>query len=70
MTANRRRSTAPLITTIRRLFSEDLAKENDLRRQENRILRSKFGRRVALTEADSRTLVRYGLSLKEDLPRS
>ena len=65
MTADLRRSAAPLITTIQRLFSEDLAKENDFRRQENRILRSKLGRRAPLTEADRRTLVRYGLSLKE-----
>ena len=67
MTADLRRSAAPLITTIQRLFSEDLAKENDFRRQENRILRSKLGRRAPLTEADRRTLVRYGLSIKEHL---
>src|SRR6266478_6588935 len=67
MTANLRRSAAPLITTIQRLFSEDLAKENDFLRQENRILRSKLGKRVPLTGSDRRTLVRFGLSLKERL---
>ena len=67
MATNLRRSAAPLITTIQKLFSEDLAKENDFLRQENKILRSKLGRRVPLTEADRRTLVRYGLSIKERL---
>jgi hypothetical protein len=37
---------APLITRIQKLFSEDLAKENDFLYQENRILRNKLGRRV------------------------
>ena len=60
-------SAAPLITTIQRLFSEDLAKENDFLKQENRILPSKLGKRVPLTESDRRTLVRFGLSLKERL---
>ena len=67
MIANLRRSAAPLITTIQRLFSEDLAKENDFLRQENRILRSKLGRRVPLTEANPRTLVRYGPVLSKQL---
>src|SRR6266446_1323749 len=67
MAANLRRSATPLITTIQKLFSEDLAKENDFLRQENKILRSKLGRRVPLTEADRRTLVRYRLSIRERL---
>src|ERR1017187_7969994 len=67
MTANFRLSAAPLITTIQKLFSEDLAKENDFLRQENKILRSKLSKRVPLTEVDRRTLVRYGLSIKERL---
>ena len=67
MTANLRRSAAPLITTIQKLFSADLARENDSLRQENKILRNRLGRRVPLTEADRRTLVRYGLSIKERL---
>jgi len=62
-----RRSAPPLITTIQKLFSEDLAKENDFLRQESKILRSKLGKRVPLTEADRRTLVRYGLCIKERL---
>src|ERR1017187_1177129 len=67
MIANLRRSAAPLITTIQRLFSEDLAKENDFLHQENKILRSKLGRRVPLTEANRRTLVRYGPVLSKQL---
>jgi regulator of replication initiation timing len=59
MNPNPRRTAAPLITTIQKLFSEDLAKENDFLRQENKLLRSKLGKRVPLTEADRRTLVRY-----------
>ena len=62
-----RPSTAPLIATIQKVFSKDLAKENDFLRQENRILRSKLGNRVRLTESDRRILVRFGLSLKERL---
>jgi hypothetical protein len=39
MTANFRRSAVPLITTIQKLFSEDLAKENDfLRRVSYRLI--------------------------------
>jgi len=67
MPAHFRRSAAPLITTIQKLFSEDLARGNDFLRQENKILRSKLGKRVPLTEADRRTLVRYGLCIKERL---
>jgi hypothetical protein len=67
MSANFRRSAAPLITTIQKLFSEDLAKENDFLRQENKILRNKLGKRVPLTEADRWTLVRYDLCIKERL---
>ena len=59
------RTAAPLITTIQKVFSEDLAKENDFLRQENKILRSKLGKRVPLTDTDRRTLVRFGLPIKE-----
>ena len=51
------KSTNSLIAKIDQLFNRDLALENDYLRQENRILRSKFGRRVPLTEADRRILV-------------
>ena len=61
------RTAAPLITRIQKLFSEDLAKENDFLRQENKILRSKLGQRVPLTETDRRTLVRYGMPIKDRL---
>ena len=62
------KSTNPLIARIDQLFNRDLALENDYLRQENRILRSKLGRRVPLTESDRRTLVKYGLRIK-DRPR-
>src|SRR5664280_2427434 len=62
-----RRSTNPLIARIDQLFNRDLALENDYLRQENRILRSKLGRRVPLTESDRRTLVKYGLRIKDRL---
>ena len=51
------RTAAPLIATIQKLFREDLANEHDFLRQENKILRSKLGERVPLTETDRRTLV-------------
>ena len=61
------RTGAPLITKIQKLFSEDLAKENDFLRQENKILRSRLCKRVALTQADRRTLVRCGMPGKDRL---
>jgi len=67
MTTTRRGSPAPLITRIQQLFSEELAKENDFLRQENKILRSKLGKRVTLNDYDRRTLVRYGLRIKDRL---
>jgi len=54
-------SANPLIAKVQQLFSRDLALENDYLRQENKILRSKLGSRVPLTEADRRILVKYGL---------
>jgi hypothetical protein len=60
-----RKSANPLTTKIHQLFNRDLTLENDYLRQENRILRSKFGTRVPLTEADRRILVRYGLRIKD-----
>ena len=59
------RTAAPLITKIQKLFSQDLAKGNDSLRQENKILRSKSGRRVPLNETDRRTLVRCGMRIKD-----
>ena len=61
------RTAAPLITKIQKLFSHDLAKENDFLRQENKILRSQLDKRVPLTETDRRTLVRYGMPIKDRL---
>ncbi len=57
-------SVAPLITRIHKLFSEDLAKENDFLRQENKILRSKLGKRIPLADADRRILVRFSLPIR------
>lgn len=65
MTRNPHRSPNPLIAKLRQLFSRDLALENDYLRRENRILRSKLGARVPLSEADRRLLVRYGLRIKD-----
>jgi hypothetical protein len=48
-------------------ISRDLALENDYLRQENRILRTKLGARVSLTEADRRVLVKCGLRTKNRL---
>jgi hypothetical protein len=59
------RGAAPLIAWIQKLFSEDLAKEDDFLRQENKILRGQLGKRVPLTESDRRTLVRYALPIKD-----
>ncbi len=56
-----------LLTKVQRLFNRDLALQNDYLRQENRILRSKLGARVPLTEADRRVLVKYGLRIKPRL---
>src|ERR1039458_4628543 len=61
------KSTNTFMATVQQLFSRDLALENDYLRQENRILRSKLGRRVPLTEADRRVLVQYGLRIKTRL---
>jgi putative transposase len=60
-------SANPLLTKIRQLFGRDLALENDYLRQENKILRRKLGPRPALTEADRRILVKYGLRIKDRL---
>ncbi len=60
-------SANPLIAKVQHLFSRDLALENDYLRQENKILRSKLGIRVPLTEADRRILVKYGLRIKARL---
>jgi hypothetical protein len=56
-----------LIAKIRNLFNRDLAMQNDYLRQENKILRSKLGKRVPLNENERRVLVKYGLPVKEHL---
>ena len=59
-----------LLAKIRQLFRNDLALENDFLRQENRILRSKLGKRVPLTDKDRKVLVKYGLRIRELLAES
>lgn len=56
-----------LIAKIRNLFNHDLALQNDYQRQENKILRSKLGKRVSLNESERRVLVKYGLPIKDRL---
>lgn len=41
-----------LIAIVHRLFNHDLTLENVFLRQENKILRSKLGKRVPLTDTD------------------
>jgi hypothetical protein len=60
-------STNPLIAKVQKLFSRDLALENDYFRQENKILGNKLGARVPLTAADRRVLVSYDLRIKARL---
>ena len=57
----------PLIARIAKLFNEQLALENDYLHQENRILRGKLGKRVALAESERRILVTYGMRIKDRL---
>jgi transposase InsO family protein len=56
-----------LIAKIRNLFNRDLALQNDYLRQENKILRSKLGKRVPLNETEHRVLVKYALPIKDRL---
>ena len=60
-------SSNPLVARIAKLFNEQLALENDYLRQENRILRSKLGKRVALIDSERRILVKYGLRIRHRL---
>jgi hypothetical protein len=60
----------PWIVKAQQLFNRDLPLENDCLRQENKILRSKFGARATLSESDRRVLVKYGLRIKDRLAES
>lgn len=55
------------LAAIGRLLKSRTALENAYLRQENKILRSKLGRRVPLTEDERTVLVRYGLLIKNRL---
>ena len=67
MSTDCRDSVNPLIVRIGELFRKELAAENDYIRAENKILRGKFGKRVPLTDQDRRTLVKYGMRIRERL---
>jgi transposase len=67
MNPNPRESGEPLLAQIRKLFSRDLALENDYLRQENKILRRKLGKRVSLSEPERRILVRCGMRIRDRL---
>ena len=56
-----------LIAIIKNLFIRDLALQNDYLRQENKILRGKFGKRVPLNDHERRLLVKYGMRIKDHL---
>jgi putative transposase len=56
-----------LISGFTQLIDHDLALELAYLRQENRILRSKLGKRVYLTDDDRHVLVQYGLPIKNRL---
>ena len=56
-----------LLAKIKNLFNRDLALQNDYLRQENKILRSKLGKRVALNDREHKLLVKYGLRIKDHL---
>ncbi|MDA0837679.1 MAG: hypothetical protein O3B01_30015 [Planctomycetota bacterium] len=58
---------SPLLVRVGRLFEKELAQENDYLRAENKILRSKLGTRIPLTENDRRILVRFGMQIRERL---
>ena len=49
------------------MFGRELAMENDFLRHENKILRSKLGKRITLCDKDRRDLVKYGLRIRARL---
>ncbi len=67
MNADSSDDTHPLLVQVQKLFQKDLSQENDYLRVENHILRSKFEKRVPLTETDRRMLVKYGMLIKDRL---
>jgi putative transposase len=56
-----------LLTKIKNLFNRDLAFQNDYLRQENKILRSKLGKRVPLNDRERRLLFKYALRIRHRL---
>jgi putative transposase len=56
-----------LLTKIKNLFNRDLAFQNDYLRQENKILRSKLGKRVPLNDRERKLLVKYALRIRHRL---
>ncbi|MDA0837672.1 MAG: hypothetical protein O3B01_29980 [Planctomycetota bacterium] len=58
---------SPLLIRVGKLFEKELAQENDYLRAENKILRSKLGNRIQLTENDRQILVRFGMPIRDRL---
>ena len=58
----------PLLVQVQKLFQKDLAQENEYLRMENRIFRSKFEKRVPLTETDRCMFVKYCLDSEPRYP--
>lgn len=61
------KTTDALIAQIHRLFNHEIGLMNDYLRLENKILRSKLGKRVPLKEIERRMLAKYGIRIKEHL---
>jgi len=59
--------TDDLISGFTQLIDHDIALELAFLRQANRILRSKLGKRAALTDDDRNVLVQYGIPIKDRL---
>ena len=60
-------SAEPLVARIHKLFRSEMALENDFLRLENKILRSKLGKRVPLNDNERGMLVKHGLRIRERL---
>ena len=57
----------PIIATITRLLSHELALQNEYLRTENKILKSKIKGRMAFTTEEKRDLMDAALALGKDL---
>ena len=57
----------PIIATITRLLSQELALQNEYLRTENKILKAKVKGRITFTDQERRTLVEAALAMGKDL---